>query len=298
VALVALAGALLGALVCRARLGARPALALVATLLIGDLAQAGSGLNPQAPPALFALLPELAAQRLDALDGGRVFSYALDESPAFRQFLAAGTPGRGLWSFFLSRQMLVPYASAIDAVETAHGKDLTSFVPRPPEMEPGELDPARAGAVLPRLREAAVVRVLSLDPLAHPELSLRTRAPAGPPGMWIHLYELGASLPRVTFEGGRWRALSLTASRQDYEVEAERAGELRVRDSHARGWRVWVDGREAAVRKVAGKHRAVSVPPGRHVVRFAYAPPGLRAGLALMALSVLATAALWRKPLV
>jgi hypothetical protein len=298
VALLALAGGLLGALVCRARLAVRPALALVATLLVGDLAQAGAGLNPQGPPALFALLPELAAQRLDALEGGRVFSYGLDESPAFRRFLGGGTPGRGLWSFFLSRQMLVPYASAIDRVETAHGKDLTSFVPRAPELEKGELDPARVGSVLERLRQAAVVRVLSLDALEHPDLSLRARAPGGPPGMWIHVFELSAPEPRIALASGRWRALRVDPGAQEYEVEAERAGDLVVRDSHARGWRAWVDGVEAPVRKVAGKHRALAVPVGRHHVRFAYSPPGLRAGLLWMAVSVVAAAALWRKPLV
>ena len=44
----------------------------------------GMGMNPQAPPGFFELLPEMTALRLDALDGGRVFSYGPDESPAFR----------------------------------------------------------------------------------------------------------------------------------------------------------------------------------------------------------------------
>jgi hypothetical protein len=297
-ALVALAGTLAAALVCRGRLAATPALAVVATLLVGDLARAGAGLNPQAPPALFALLPELAQERLDTLGGGRVFSHGLDESPAFRRFLGSGAPGRGLWSFFLSRQMMVPYASVLDRVETAHGKDLTSFVPRGPELRPGELDPARVGAILGRLRAASVSRVLSLDPLDHPDLRLRARVPAGPPRMWIHVFELGAPAPRAAVVAGTVRAVRLAPAEQEYEVDAERGGDLIVRDGHARGWRAWVDGVAAPVRLAEGRHRAVAVAPGRHRVRFAYTPPGLRPGLAVTALSLAAAAALARKPVV
>ncbi|HVR71304.1 MAG TPA: hypothetical protein VMT87_10715 [Vicinamibacteria bacterium] len=297
-ALLALGGALVAALVCRGRLGALPGLALLATLLVGDLARAGAGLNPQAPPAMFALLPELASQRLDALDGGRVFSHGLDESPAFRRFLGSAAPGRGLWSFFLSRQMLVPYASVLDRVETAHGKDLTSFVPRGPELAPGDLEPGRVGAILGRLRAAAVSRVLSLDPLDHPDLLLRARVPAGPPQMWIHLFELSSAAPRAALASGTVRALRLHPGEQEYEVDAERGGDLIVRDSHARGWRAWVDGTAAPVRLADGKYRAVAVAAGRHRVRFAYAPPGLRAGLAVTALSLAAAAVLARKPVV
>jgi hypothetical protein len=297
-AALALAGALLGILVCRGRLGAAPAAAVVAALAVGDLALAGRGLNPQAPPAIFALLPELAAERLDALGGGRVFSLGLDESPAFRRFLGRPTPGRGLWSFFLSRQMLVPYASVLDRVETAHGKDLTSFVPRAPELEPEELRPARVGAILGRLRASGVSRLLSLDPLDHPDLRLRARVPAGPPQMWIHVFELGAPAPRAVLASGTVRALRQDPGEREYEVEAERGGDLVVRETHARGWRAWVDGAAAPVRLAEGRYRAVAVPAGRHRVRFAYAPPGLRAGLVVTALSAAAALVLARKPVV
>jgi hypothetical protein len=297
--LLAVAGIVVAALVRRGRLRPTSGVAVVAVLAVGDLARAGAGLNPQAPPALFALLPELAAERLDALDGHRVFSYGLDESPAFRRFLAGGGPGRGLWSFFLSRQMLVPYASLLDRVETAHGKDLTSFVPRPAELETGDLDPARAAAILGRLRSAAVSRVLSLDRLENPDLRLRARVPAGPPGMWVHVFELDAPEPRVAISGGGTaRPLRLDPAVQEYEVDAPGAAELLVRDSYARGWRAWVDAAEAPVRRAEGKHRSVALPAGRHRVRFAYTPPGLRAGLVVTMLSALAAAGLTLRPVV
>jgi hypothetical protein len=306
--LLALAGLLLAVLAVRGRLPSRVALAVVCLLAVGDLARAGRGLNPQAPPALFALLPELAAERLDALDGGRVFSLGLDESPAFRRFLGSGAPGRGLWSFFLSRQMLVPYASALDRVETAHGKDLTSFVPLPAALETAELAPERVGEIAGRLRAAAVVRVLSLDPLSHPDFRLRVRAPAGPPQMWVHLFDLRGAEPRWEVRCaaaappcrfGTVRASRLDPARREYAVEAEGDSELLLRDAYARGWRAWVDGRETAVRRAGdGRHQSVALPPGRHHVRLSYAPPGLRGGLAVTVLSLAAAAVLARKPLV
>ena len=87
----------------------------------------------------------MRALRLDTLSGGRVFSYGLDASPTFRRFLVSGTPGLGLWSFFLSRQALAPYANVIDRIELAEGKDLTAFVPRAPELAAEDYDPARIG---------------------------------------------------------------------------------------------------------------------------------------------------------
>jgi hypothetical protein len=297
-AALALTGSLLATLVRRGRLGAVRAVGFLTALLVADLARAGTGLNPQGPPAMFAALPELAAERLFALGGGRVFSHGLDESPAFLRFLRSDTPGRGLWSFFLSRQMLVPYTSVLDRVETAHGKDLTSFVPRGPELQKGELHPANVGRILGRLRAAAVSRVLSLDALDHADLHLRARVPAGPPQMWIHVYELRAPAPRTAFATGTVRALKLDPGEQEYDVEAERAGALVVRDSHARGWRAWVDGAPAPVGKAEGRYRSVAVPAGRHRVRFAYAPPGLAAGVAVMGVSLAAAAALARKPVV
>ena len=67
---------------------------------------------------------------------------------------------------------------------------------------------------------------------------------------------------------------------------------LLVRDGYAPGWRAWVDDVPVPVRTAEGHYRAVPVDAGRHHVRFVYRPPGLRAGLAVMALSLGAFAVL------
>jgi membrane protein YfhO len=315
---------------------ARPAqLALVlGVVAVADVARAGLGMNPQVPPAFFELVPEMKALRLEALGGGRVFSYGPDESPAFRRFLAAPTPARGLWSFFVIRQMLAPYANVLDRVESPDAKDLTSFVARPPELTPEEYRPEAVGSVLGPLRNAAVSRILSLDPLGHADLPLLAAIPAGPPDLVLHVYELARPWPRayvgcrIVAAAGREDALRLsllsgfdpfrdvaleqpgdvtcgtgTVTRgrtvpgeERYEVQADGTGYLVTRDTHARGWTATVDGRPADVLRANGKHRAVAVPAGRHAVEMRYHAPGLALGLALMAAAAAACVAGWMRP--
>jgi hypothetical protein len=306
-----LALAAAGAAAAAARGAVRVGLAawLLAAIALADLARAHAGMNPQVSPRFYEPLPEMAALRL--ADEGRVFSYGPDESPAFRRFLNSGARGLALWSFFVNRQLLGPYNNILDRVQTPEAKDLTSLVPRPPLFEAADYDPAAVGAVVERLREAAVAHVLSLDPLAHPALRERASVSTGQPGLDIHVYRLdglprayvacgaaaieGATLPAGCRKGA---ARPVDTGRPDvaaYEVELDGAGFLVTRDSYARGWRATVDGRPAPVLRAEGWHRAVPVPAGRHAVRLAYHPPGLRAGVALMVAAALATAGVaWR----
>jgi hypothetical protein len=164
------------------------AVALVTALAVADLARAGAGLNPQVHASFFDPLPEIAALRLDDLDGGRVFSYGLDKSPAFLELLGRGGRALTLTGLYLHRQILGPYANVIDRVEAAEANDLTAFVPRERELSAEAYEPGRVGQLLPWLRNAGVARVLSLDPLSHPELVPLATVPAGPPGIAIHVY--------------------------------------------------------------------------------------------------------------
>jgi hypothetical protein len=314
-AAVGLGGALLGVAVARRVLSLRGGLLALLALLVLDLARAGRGMNPQVDPVFFRPLPELAAERLGDLRGGRVFTYGLDYSDAFTSFLKRPVAGRGLWSFFLSRQVLAPYANMLDRVEAAEAKDLTSFVARPPELQPEDYDPARVGSILPRLRDAAVSRIVSLDRLDHADLRQRAAVPGGPAGMTIHVYELSEAWPRAYLacqseseaaglhsgmveiagerlspcEAGRVRLLPANAQESRYEVESAREGFLVARDTWARGWTATVDGRTAPVIRANGKHRAVPIGAGRHQVLLAYRAPGLLTGLVVTLLSGVAT---------
>ena len=335
-AVVAALGAVCGALALGVRrnwLGPGAATALVAALAVADLARAGAGMNPQVPATFFEPLPEMRLLRLEALEGERVFSYGLDQSPAFRAFLARGGTGLTLAGTYLNRQILAPYSNIVDRVETPEATDLTSFVPRARELGPADYDPAAVARLLPWLRNAAVSRVLSLDPLSHPHLELMVAVRAGPPGLAIHAYRLAEPWPRayvacgveqgsrreaalaapyrpgfepagdVVIEGGgratcrsgRVRRIAFAAGRERYEVQADGTAFLVMRDSFARGWRARVDGLEAPVLRANGKHRAVPLPAGAREVSLRYHPPGLRVGLALTLLSVLVLLALWMR---
>ena len=288
---LAAAAALLATAVLRRKITAGAGAGVVAALLIIDLVTAAQGVNPQAPAAFYRPLPEMEALHLGELGGGRVFAYGLDQSPAFRQFLARSGGGRALWSFFLSRQALAPYANIIDAVEIAEGKDLTGFIPRAPVLIGDDLDPARIGAILPRLREAAVSRVVSLDPLDHPDLQAIAQVPAGPPGVSIHVYSIRDPWPRAFVSCGEGCAGAVrrhvSAGETVLDVQAPSSGLLVVRDNFARGWQASLDGRPAEVRR-AGDHIAVAVAPGNHRIILRYRPPALGVALALTACGALA----------
>ena len=53
------------------------------------------------------------------------------------------------------------------------------------------------GDVLDRLRNAAVTRVVSLDPLEDPALTVIARVATGRPELDIHVFRLEGSWPRV-----------------------------------------------------------------------------------------------------
>jgi hypothetical protein len=195
--LLALFVVLVGLAVRRGRVGAGLGTVAVGAALVADLVRAGAGMNPQAPPSFFAPLPEMAALHLSDAEGGRLFSYGLDHSPAFREFLARDAPARSLASFFVNRQILAPYNNVVDRVEAPEATDLTSFVPRPRELGAEDYDPQRASALMPWFRNAAVTRVLSLDPLEAPDLVPLAAVPLGPPGLVVHVYRVGGAWPRA-----------------------------------------------------------------------------------------------------
>lgn len=101
-------------------------------------------------------------------------------------------------------------------------------------------------------------------------------------------YRLPGALPMayVREDGGAVtsaRALALDASRATVRVKTARGGLLVLTQNDAPGWRVKVDGNEAAGERVLGTFRAVRVPPGAHEVVWRYAPASFRFGAAMTA---------------
>lgn len=309
--------------------------ALLGLLALADVARAGVGVNPRAPASFYDLLPEIRRELRD-LGSFRLFTYPAGAGPTMNALLAAHSPGIHLRAFHLLRQLETPFANLLDRVPAVEGIDRHGFVPNPPALRYRQFDPAQLDAeVVHALRNASVARVASLDFPQHPALRLRAQVPTGLPGTTIQVYELEAPWPRdyvacrvyaepdraaaqrraldTGFDASREVALetqavaacrggavlerSETPGEQRYVVELDGDGFLVMRDSFTPSWRARVDGRDAAVLRANGRHRAVALPPGRHQVRLRYVPPGLRSGMVLSALGALLTLVVLARPM-
>ena len=326
-AVIGLLGAGLALAVLRSHLRPRFAATVLAIVVAVDLARAGVGLNKQSSPLIFHQLPEIAAQRLDDLAGGRVFAVPVSFSRNFLAWLNTRQTDSDLFMTYAMRQQLEPYNNVMNRVETAGSQDRTRLSPLLTSIGWTGYDLRDVTQFLPLLRHAAVSRVLSFDRIEHPELRLRATVPVAMTGLAVHVYELQRPWPRVlvacrahwastrlgaaraphaatwdpyrdvAFEDpnavraeacstGRVRAVSLLPAEERYESESDGPGWLVVRSTHARGWRATVDGQPAALLRADGRHRAVTIPPGRHTVTLRYEPPWLWPGVALTLLSV------------
>lgn len=330
-AAVAALGSGLAVAVVRQWIRAEFAAGILVAMVVIDLVRAGAGVNRQAPPMFFKLLPDIAAEQLDQLDGGRVFVYPATRSRIFRAWLEARVPDGDLWAFYANRQQLDPYNNIIDRIETAASSDRTRFSPLLTALGWTGYEPEQIGNVLPYLRHAGVSRITSFDPLMHAELRLRRVVPIARTGLSVHIYSINGALPRarvacsarfapsrieaahmalnaefdplreivleqippprlLACTKGVAHAVSMTPDKEIYEVQADGAGWLAVRSTHARGWHAWIDDHPASLSRADGRHKAVAIPAGRHTVELRYEPPGLRPAIGLTLLSALIVA--------
>lgn len=72
-----------------------------------------------------------------------------------------------------------------------------------------------------------------------------------------------------------------------YTVEAEKDGMLFISDSYYPGWNAYIDGRLTKIYRANYNFRAVSVPFGKHTVRFVYEPESFKKGIYYSAFSLL-----------
>jgi hypothetical protein len=296
---------------------------MVLALLVADLSRGAVGVNPQTSTRFFEPAPGLLPL-LGDLGAGRVFSLGVDASPAMRGFLDRHEPDVGRSSFMVTRRLLVPFTNLLDGVDLAEGSDRLSFIPARPALPGAAYAPEAIGLILPRLRDDAVTRILSLDPLVDDGLQLRGSVPAGPEGLRIHVYTVSDPLPRAYLACGRAAEAAAPAaggpspkgihadpgrgcggsvsrrvalgSLETYDVEAVDSTLLVMRDNFTPSWTAAVDGHVATVVRANGWQRAVAVPAGRHRVVLRYEPPGLVAGLTGTAIAVALCLLLWVRP--
>lgn len=94
-----------------------------------------------------------------------------------------------------------------------------------------------------------------------------------------------SDLPRVDGEPGQGSVIvaSYAPGTVRLRVRTPHARLLLVRESWKRGWRAWVDDEPTSIQRAAGVFFVVPVPPGEHVVRLEFRPPGMAVGFALWA---------------
>ncbi len=330
-ALAVLAVVLALAAACRAgRVSPAFAALAVAALAVADVARAGLGFNRQTDPAFYAT-PAASTAGLTPPGDGRLFSYGVNASPAVAALLRSAPPRVEIASFLLSRQVLNPFLNVLDRVELAEGVDRHSFIPNPPSLLPWEYVPGAAARILDRLRNAGVTRVVSLDPLDHPDLERRASLESSVPGFVLHVYDLARPWPRayvacrvvtvadraaasrapfaagfdpasdVALETsataacreGRARRTRFGSDEAAYEVTLDGPGFLVLRDSFTPGWRARVDASPAPVLRANGRQRAIPLLAGTHEVVVRYEPRGLQLGLFLTACGAFACGWLW-----
>jgi hypothetical protein len=286
---LALVVALVAFAASRGRLTGSRAAWLAVALVASDLLRTGAGLNPMVSSSFYAPSAELAP-RLPLLRQGRVYTCPIETSPAYRAGRLARGRDHELWSFAVLLESLSPAFNVPLGVATALSPDLTMLVPTERILEPDAGSCMALARLLPRLREAAVATVLSLDPLDHPDLTpLFEHAPARTRPVAIHAYALRDALPRIAVTGpGRLLDVRARANRVEIATEASGPATLVVRDAWAAGWRARVD--DALVDLPRGRHRRVELPAGRHRVRMSYAPP---LGPALLASTLALLAVGW-----
>jgi hypothetical protein len=327
---VALAAAAVAALALRRALAPLYAATLVVALLGADLLRTGSGLNPMVTASFFRPSPELASV-LESLREGRTFTCSFDASERYREARRARGPSHEAWTFAVAMETLTPAFNVPLRVPTAMSPDLTMLVPEDRLLSPAETGCRDVDAILPRLRRAGVRTLVSTDPLTHPELRLRrVLRPERIAPLEVYVYDLASPLSPVYVAstvvpvasakdgarraaekgflddggaaiegaraargaGGRVERARLAPGRIEVTAEADSPTALVVREGWARGWTARVNGRRATVRRADGRHLAVRLPAGRSHVRLRYRPPGLRSGLALGLIGLIAVAAL------
>jgi hypothetical protein len=273
-AVIGLLGAGLAIAVLRSHLRPHLAATVLAIVVAVDLARAGAGLNKQSSPLIFHQLPEIAAERLDDLAGGRAFAVPISFSRNFLAWMNARQTDTDLFMTYAMRQQLEPYNNLMNRVETAGSQDRTRVSPLLTSTGWTGYDSRDVTQFLPLLRHAAVSRVLSFDPIDHPELRLRATVPVAMTGLAIHIYELERPWPRVLVAcRAQWASTRLGAARAPHAATWDPYRDVAFEDPDALRAAACSTGRARTISLLPDEERyeSESDGPGWLVVRSTHA---------------------------
>lgn len=109
----------------------------------------------------------------------------------------------------------------------------------------------------------------------------------GSPGIRLAAGADGADLKGLRSSAGTVTIVRHQPNEVLLRVRMVRQGYVILLDRYDSGWRAWVDGRPAPILRANLMFRAVQVNSGEHLVRFEYHQLGLRAGLAITAVTLI-----------
>jgi uncharacterized membrane protein YfhO len=89
------------------------------------------------------------------------------------------------------------------------------------------------------------------------------------------------------------RILSEKTTEVNIAVQTDTAGYVLLADTFYPGWQAFVDGRAVPVQRANGAQRAVFVEPGKHQVRFRYAPASIRIGAVISGATSILCLGVW-----
>jgi hypothetical protein len=283
--LVAGAGALVAVLAATGRLRAPLAAAGLVALVAADLLRTGAGLNPTVTLDFFAPSAETRRWVEATPAAGRVFTCDVGQSRSYLALRSARAGRHETWSFALLADSLTPLFNMQAERPSALSPDLTMLVPVNRVSSPEEASCRNLASLVPRLRDAGVGHILSLDPLEDPDLT-----PSGDieplrdtPAV-IHTYAIRAPRPMVEVLGGESSHLGERPGAVQFEGDARASALALVNVTPHAGWTARVDGQPATVTPSSDGRLRVPLPPGHHQVALRFRPPGLTAGLLLSGL--------------
>jgi Bacterial membrane protein YfhO len=276
------AGAVVAVLAAAGRLRAPLAVTGLVALVAVDLLRTGAGLNPTVTPDFFTPSPEARQWAQAARGDGRVFTCDVGQSRSYLALRGARPGGHETWSFALLAESLTPLFNVRERLSSALSPDLTMLVPVTQVSSPEEASCRDLVPLVPRLREAGVGHVLSLDPLFHPDLTRSGDiAPIRVAPAIIHTYAVRAPRVMVEVEGGEAARFRERPGDVQFESYARDSALAVVNMTPHAGWTARVDGLPAPVTHSREGRLMVPLAPGRHQVSLRYRPPGLTAGLLL-----------------
>lgn len=314
-ATIALAAGVLAVFVWRGRLDPRRAALGLVALIAADLLRAGAGLNPSTTADFFTPSPEVARHHTEWRAAGRLFTCDPASSRAYAQGRAV-RPDHERWTFAMLRDTAAPWFNVSAALPSALSPDLTMLVAPERLIDVADAGCASVARLIAPLRLAGVGHVLSLEPLEHPDLIPRAaEQPEALRPLTVFSYALRDPLPMVSVATGVSatspaevrarladgafdpRTMVVIEADAPPAVTGGAAEILRhdpghitvhtvttapsvvvVREAYANGWKAAIDGAPATLVRANGRHQAVIVPAGTHVVSLDYDAPGFRAG--------------------